>query len=158
MKTTAEEARENSHKETVKVLQNILEKNYDAEKGYAKAMEDAKTPTLKAFLKHQAAQRGRFANTIDNRLRQLNEKPKESGSATGTLHRTWIDIKSSLTGNDDEAVLKEVMRGEKASVEEYEDVIKKHSLTPEISQELQTQLQDIQATLNRVKGLEDLES
>ncbi|TXD81642.1 PA2169 family four-helix-bundle protein [Subsaximicrobium wynnwilliamsii] len=158
MKTTAEEAREKSHKETVKVLQKILEKNYDAEKGYTKAMKGATTPTLKAFLKQQAAQRSRFANTIDNRLRQLNEKPKEGGSTAGTMHRAWIDIKSSLTGNDDEAVLKEVIRGEKASVEEYQDVLKKHKFVPEITQELQTQLEDIQATLNEVTHIEDLKS
>ena len=36
MKTTGEQAREDSHKETVNVLQNIIEKNYDAEKAIKK--------------------------------------------------------------------------------------------------------------------------
>lgn len=158
MKTTIEEAKEKTHKDTVNVLQNILEKNYDAEKGYTKAMTDAKTPALKGFLKQQAAQRSRFATAIDHKLRALNETPKESGSVTGSLHRTWIDIKSSLTGNDDEAVLNEVIRGEKASVEEYQDVMKNNTLAPDITQELQSQLNDIQGTLNKVKRLEDIES
>lgn len=156
MKTSLEEAKEQSHKDTVNVLQNIIEKNYDAEKGYKKAMTDAKNPALKNFLAQQAAQRSRFATTIDSRLRQLGETPKESGSVTGTLHRAWIDIKSSLSGNDDEAVLEEVIRGEKASVDEYQDVLQKHTLAPEITQELQSQLGDIQGTLNRVKRLEDI--
>lgn len=156
MKTSLEEAKEQTHKDTVNVLQNILEKNYDAEKGYSKAMQDAKTPALKSFLKKQAVQRSGFANAIDNELRQLNEKPKESGSLTGTMHRAWIDIKSSVAGNDDEAVLEEVIRGEKASVEEYEDVLKKHTLAPQVNNILQSQLRDIQGTLNRVKTLEDI--
>ena len=156
MKTTGEQAREDSHKETVNVLQSIIEKNYDAEKGYKKAMLDAKNPALKGFLQQQAAQRSRFATTIDNELRQLGEQPKDSGSLTGTLHRAWIDIKSSLAGNDDEAVLEEVIRGEKASVEEYQDVLDKHMLDPKISGVLNSQLQDIQSTLNRVKRLEDI--
>ncbi|WP_027125560.1 ferritin-like domain-containing protein [Gelidibacter mesophilus] len=156
MKTSLEEAKEQTHKDTVNVLQNILEKNYDAEKGYSKAMQDAKTPALKSFLKQQAVQRSGFANAIDNELRQLNEKPKESGSITGSLHRAWIDIKSSVAGNDDEAVLEEVIRGEKASVEEYEDVMKKHTLAPQVNSILQSQLRDIQSTLNRVKTLEDI--
>ena len=158
MKTTLEEAKQKTHKDTVNVLQSILEKNYDAEKGYTKAMQDAKTPALKGFLQQQAAQRSRFATAIDYQLRQLNETPKESGSVTGTLHRAWIDIKSSLTGNDDEAVLEEVIRGEKASVEEYQDVLKNHTLAPSIAQELQSQLGDIQGTLNKVKKLEDIQS
>ncbi|MGJ8591307.1 MAG: ferritin-like domain-containing protein [Aquaticitalea sp.] len=159
MKTTLEEAREQSHKDTVNVLQGIIEKNYDAEKGYKKAMTDAKNPVLKGFLQQQAAQRSRFATAIDQKLRQLGEAPKESGSLTGTLHRAWIDIKSSVAGNDDEAVLEEVIRGEKASVDEYQDVLNKNKyLAPDISQELQSQLNDIQGTLNKVKRLEDIQS
>lgn len=156
MKTSLEEAREKTHKDTVNVLQGIIEKNYDAEKGYKKAMQDAKNPALKGFLQQQAAQRSRFATAIDHQLRQLGETPKDSGSVTGSLHRAWIDIKSSVAGNDDEAVLEEVIRGEKASVDEYQDVLQKHNLTPEISQELQSQLGDIQGTLNKVKRLEDI--
>ncbi|MCK7589635.1 PA2169 family four-helix-bundle protein [Subsaxibacter sp. CAU 1640] len=158
MKTTFETNREEKHKETVNVLQGIIEKNYDAEKGYKKAMEDAKNPALKGFLQDQAARRSRFATAIDQKLRQLGETPKEKGSTTGTLHRAWIDIKSSLAGNDDEAVLEEVIRGEKASVDEYQDVLNKHTLSPEITHELQTQLGDIQGTLNKVKRLEDIQS
>ena len=158
MKTTLEEAKQRTHKDTVNVLQDILEKNYDAEKGYTKAMLDAKTPALKGFLKQQAAQRSRFATSLDQKLRQLNETPKESGSITGSLHRAWIDIKSSVAGNNDEAVLEEVIRGEKASVEEYQDVLKNHTLAPDIEKELQSQLGDIQGTLNKVKRIEDIQS
>ncbi len=156
MKTSLEEAREKTHKDTVNVLQNIIEKNYDAEKGYKKSMEDAKNPALKNFLKQQALQRSTFATAIDKELRDLGATPKESGSMTGTLHRAWIDIKSSVAGNNDEAVLEEVIRGEKASVDEYEDVIKNNMLAPHINSVLQSQLREIQGTLNRVKTLEDI--
>ncbi len=156
MKTSLEEAREQTHKDTVNVLQGIIEKNYDAEKGYKKAMQDAKNPALKNFLKQQALQRSTFATAIDKELRDLGETPKESGSVTGSLHRAWIDIKSSLAGNDDEAVLEEVIRGEKASVDEYVDAIKDKPLLPKVQSVLQSQLDDIQGTLNRVKTLEDI--
>lgn len=156
MKTSLEEAREQTHKDTVNVLQGIIEKNYDAEKGYRKSMKDAKNPALKNFLKQQAVQRSGFATAIDQELRNLGETPKDSGSMTGTLHRAWIDIKSSVAGNNDEAVLEEVIRGEKASVNEYEEVINKNNLAPHINSVLQSQLRDIQGTLNRVKTLEDI--
>ena len=156
MKTSLEEAREDSHKETVNLLQGILEKNYDAEKGYKKAMTDAENPALKNFLQAQALQRSNFATAIDKELRDLGEEPKESGSVTGSLHRAWIDIKSSVAGNDDEAVLEEVIRGEKASVDEYQDAINNNALPPKIDNVLKSQLRDIQGTLSRVKTLEDL--
>ncbi|MEO5788919.1 MAG: ferritin-like domain-containing protein [Gelidibacter sp.] len=156
MKTTIEKAKEQAHKDTVNVLQGILEKNYDAEKGYKKAMQDAKTPALKNFLQKQAVQRSHFATAIDKELRDLDETPIESGSLTGTLHRAWIEIKSSVAGNDDAAVLEEVIRGEKASVDEYQEVMKNNTLAPKINSLLKSQLSDIQDTLSRVKTLEDI--
>lgn len=156
MKTSLEEGREEAHKETVDLLQGILEKNYDAEKGYKKSMLDAKNPALKNFLQQQALMRSNFATAIDKEIRDLDEEPIESGSITGKLHRAWIDIKSSVAGDDDEAVLEEVIRGEKASVEEYQDALKKYTLSPKIQGVLQSQMNDIQSTLSRVKTLEDL--
>ena len=154
MKTPLEESR----KETVNALQSIIEKNYDAEKGYKKAMQDAKNPALRGFLQQQAAKRSNYATAIDQELRLLGEQPKESGSVTGSLHRAWIDIKSKVAGNTDEAVLEEVIRGEKASVEDYQDALNKPNLTPQINNVLQTQLNEIQGTLNKVKRLEDITS
>ncbi|HBL80969.1 MAG TPA: hypothetical protein DDZ79_14150, partial [Aequorivita sp.] len=115
MKTTHEKAKEHNHDKLVDNLQELLEKNYDAEKGFTKAMKDAKNNNLKKFLQQQALQRNRFATELDQQIRNLNETPKESGSFTGDLHRTWIDIKSAIAGNTDEAVLEECIRGEKAS-------------------------------------------
>ena len=137
-------------------LQELLEKNYDAEKGFTKAMKDAKNNNLKKFLQQQALQRNRFATELDQQIRNLNETPKESGSFTGDLHRTWIDIKSAVAGNTDEAVLEECIRGEKASWNEYEKKLKENNFPPTISNVLQKQASEIHTTLNSVKTLEDL--
>ncbi|OAD90385.1 hypothetical protein A7A78_14815 [Aequorivita soesokkakensis] len=156
METTKEKADKNIHKEIVNNLQDLLEKNYDAEKGFTKAMKDAKNQNLKRFLQQQAAQRNRFATELDQQIRNLNEQPKESGSFTGDLHRTWIDIKSSVAGNTDEAVLEECIRGEKASWKEYEEKLQNKNFPSNISGVLQNQATEIHNTLNRVKTLEDL--
>lgn len=156
MKTTLEEAHENKHKEVVNNLQGLLEKNYDAEEGFKKAMQEAKSQDLKEYLKRQAAQRNRFATELDHEVRELNEKPKEEGSVTGALHRTWMDLKTAFSNNDDEAILEECIRGEKASVEEYEEVIKNETIPLHISNILKNQVTEIKTTLSKVKSLENL--
>lgn len=156
MKTTKEKADKQIHKETVDNLQSLLKKNYDAEKGFKKSMEHAKSPNLKQFLKKQAAQRSRFATEITHELRNLNEEPKDSGSLTGDLHRTWIDIKTAISGNKDESVLEECIRGEKASASEYDEKLKEKSFPPRVTSLLQKQAGEIHQTLNQVKRLEDL--
>ena len=156
MKTTKEQADQKIHDEIVNNLQDLLVKNYDAEKGFKKAMENAESQNLKHFLQKQAAQRSRFSNELTQELRDLNEEPKESGSFTGDLHRTWINIKTAVSGNEDEAVLEECIRGEKASMDEYNDKLQKSNFPPKISNILQKQAGEINQTLNKVKRLEDL--
>lgn len=156
MKTTKEKADEKIHDTLVNNLQNLLEKNYDAHEGFKKAMEDSKNNQLKTYFQHQAALRGRFVNELDKEIRNLNETPKKSGSVTGDLHRTWIDIKTAFTGKDDEAVLEECIRGEKASVEEYEERLQQNNFPPQVSTVLNNQLSEIKSTLSKVKTLEDI--
>ncbi|WP_339700937.1 PA2169 family four-helix-bundle protein [uncultured Marixanthomonas sp.] len=156
MKTTREQAKETVHKDLVNNLQGLLKKNYDAEKGFTKAMEDAKDSNLKRFLEQQARQRNKFATELDNEIRSLNEKPAEEGSTTGDIHRTWIDIKTAFTGKDDEAVLEECIRGEKASMEEYEETLNENRFPPKLQKTLNNQLSEIKGTVAKVKNLEDL--
>lgn len=156
MKTTREKAHEESHKELVHNLQELLEKNYDAEKGFKNAMEDVEDLNLKNFLKKQALQKNMFVTELDNILRSLNEEPKEKGSTKGDLHRTWMDIKTALSSNKDEAVLEECIRGEKASEKEYKEKLKDKSYPPEIAAILNRHLSEIRVTIAKVSTLEDL--
>ncbi|PTX43118.1 uncharacterized protein (TIGR02284 family) [Christiangramia gaetbulicola] len=159
MKTTRESAREASHKNLVHVLTDLLEKNYDAEKGYKKALEHTTNPDLKKFLKNQAVQRNHFATELDKYFHELNEHPKErkTGTTLGSLHRFWIDFKSSVTRKNDESILEECLRGEKASLKEYEEKLEKNILNPNVKQMLEEHRDKIQKTIKQIKILEDLE-
>lgn len=156
MKTTREAAKEVSHKELVNHLQELLEKNYDAEKGYKKALTETENLNLKEFLKNQAAQRNHFATELDNIIRNLNEEPIEASSALGNLHRTWMSIKTVFTKNDDEAILEECIRGEKASIKEYKERLSEYPFPSEIKPIIKDQLSKLEATIQRVKRLEDI--
>lgn len=156
METTLERARENSHKATVNVLQDLLKKNHEAEKLYKKAIVKVRTLSLKSFLQQQALQHSHFVTAIDNELRNLDETPVEKGTTAGVWHQTWMDIKSSMVGNDDEAMLKEMIRMEKTIVDDYQELLRAHALAPKIDSLLHLQLETLQAMLNRIKTLRDI--
>lgn len=158
MKTTKERVDQNIHDETVNHLQDLLVKNYDAEKGFKQSMEKVENQPLKNFMQKQAAQHSRFANEITKELRNLNEEPRDTSSLTGDMHRTWVDIKTAFTSdsNKDETVLAECLKGEKASFEEYEEKMKNHHFPNQISNVLHRQANEIHQTVNQVKRLEDL--
>ncbi len=157
MKTTREAAKEESHDKLVSHLNELLEKNYDADKGFKKAIKDSESGSLKRFFKQQAVIRNRFATEIEKVLHDLNAHPKLKDEYTiGTLHRVWIDLKTALSHNDDEAVLEECIRGEKASAKEYEEKLKKYHFPTHIDTMLTNHLNEIRNTIATVKRLEDI--
>lgn len=155
MKTTRESAREESHEKMSHDLQELLEKNYDAEKDYKTAWERAEHKSLKEFFKKQAVRRNHFATEIDKQLHLLNEDPKESGSAMGRLHRTWINLKSSIGSDTDKMLLEECLRGEKNSVEEYEKKLRKHRYPAKIEEILRKHVSEMRSTLAEIKTMND---
>lgn len=137
-------------------LNSILEKTYDANKGYQKASEKTDNPYLKSFFDKKSAERHTFGQELKSEITNLGQKWDEDGSVTAAMHRTWMDVKSLFSANDDEAMLEEAIRGEKASVEEYKEVLSETSLPPSTTTLLTQQMSQIQADLNLVKCLEDL--
>lgn len=156
MKTTREEFKQKSHKVLVNNLQELLKKNYDAEKGYKQALEDADDERLREFLKKKALQRNRFATELDLQLRELNAVPTDVGSVAAELHRSWMDLKAILSTHRDESLLEECMRGEKFSKKEYQEKLSNHRFPPAVLGILQNQLVDISETINEIEVLQKM--
>jgi len=139
-------------------LNELLIKNYDAEKGYLNAAENVESSTLKIFFKRRASERSEFAKEIRTEILRYGEEPKDSGSFKGTLHRNWMSLKSLFSTNDEEAILEEAIRGEEASLEEYEDILKDRNMPPTIDSMLSKQKNAIQSAINTEKVHEELVS
>lgn len=145
---------EPTNEKAVELLNDLLEKNYDAEKGYKKAAEDTKASSLKEFCRDYASQRYNFGHEIKDEIRRLGGEPDKGTSVAGNLHRTWIDIKTALSSDKDESVVEECIRGERAALEDYEDVLGNSAL-PSSSRELvQRQHDQIQSAMNRLNQIE----
>ncbi len=140
--------------EMSKKLNELLEKNYDAEKGYKKAAEIVDNTKLKQFFNDQAQNRYDFGHELKSEIRNHGEEPDKGGSATGSAHRTWMDIKTTFTSNDEEAILEEVQKGEKEAVEEYNEIISDTTLPPTTQSILKKQRDSVQEALRSAKNFE----
>lgn len=143
----------NSEKMTNR-LNQLLTKNYDAEAGYKKAAETVDNPQLKQFFENQAQRRYDFGHELKTEIHNTGGTPDKGTSFTGDMHRTWMDIKSTFTSTDEEAILEEVVRGEKAAVEEYRDVLGETTLAPTTQTVINKQISNIEETLQHVKQFE----
>jgi len=135
-------------------LNELLEKNYDAEKGYKKAAEIVDNTKLKQFFETEAQNRYNFGHELKTEIRNFNEEPDKGTSVTGDMHRTWMSIKSTFTSNDEEAILKEVQKGEKAAIEEYDDIISDTTLPPTTQSILTKQRASVKEALQNAKNFE----
>lgn len=140
--------------EISKKLNSLLEKNYDAEKGYKLAAEKVNDQRLKNFFSERAQERYDFGHELKSEIRNFGESPDKGSSLAGDAHRSWMNLKASLSSDKDESVLEEAVRGEKAAVDEYEDVLKEKDLPASTGNILMKQKNSIVASLNEVKTLE----
>ncbi len=141
--------------EMVEKFNELLEKNYDAEKGFKNAADDVKNERLKAFFKESAQQRYDFGHELKAEIKNLGGTPDKGSSTKADAHRVWMDLKAALSSDNEEAVLEEAVRGEKAAVEDYNKVIKGSEFPPSTANLLIKQRNAIERTLKNVKDLED---
>jgi uncharacterized protein (TIGR02284 family) len=141
-------------KDSVKVIERLVEICKDGEKGYKDAAEHAKRTDLKSFFTTQSAERGRFARELQAVLLNLGKtEKKESGTVAGTLHRAWIDTKVGL-GAGDKSILESVEKGEDEARDAYREAIGT-PLPPEPADIVSRQARSIQAAHDQVKTLRD---
>ncbi|RRQ50632.1 PA2169 family four-helix-bundle protein [Maribacter algicola] len=137
-------------------LNDILEKTYDAEKGFKKAADNTDNLALKTYFENKAKQRYDFGHELKGEITSFGQKVEKGDSLTSKAHRTWMDIKAMFTSDDAEAMLEEAIRGEKAAIEEYDDVLRETSLPSSTSTLLKSQKMAIENGLSNIKTLEDL--
>jgi uncharacterized protein (TIGR02284 family) len=107
--------------EDLKGLVNIVN---DGKEGYLSASEVTESIELKEVFMRLASQRVGYANELKSHIAlHGGDSENDSGGILGVLHRTWIDIKQSLTSKEDEAILAAIETGEKAAIEKYDAVL-----------------------------------
>jgi len=141
-------------KETSSVLNDLIETLKDGQKGFRQAAEAVRDPQLKSLFVEYSEQRSQFATALQSQLQSLGNEPESGSSATGALHRGWINLKSAVTGGDDHAILAECERGEDSAVKEYRKALD-DDLSPSLHELVSRQYTDIQAAHDRIRTLRD---
>ncbi|WP_422897640.1 ferritin-like domain-containing protein [Polaribacter staleyi] len=137
-------------------LNVILEKTFDAEKGFNKAAENIENKALKNYFKAKSQERNIFGHELKEEIKSFNQEIDKGGSVAGAAHRAWMDIKTLFSLDDEESMLEEAIRGEKTAVKEYEDVINETQLPSSTKSLLVSQKNKIENGLYSIKTLEDI--
>ncbi|MFS4466730.1 ferritin-like domain-containing protein [Maribacter sp. 2210JD10-5] len=141
-------------------LNDLLTRTYDAEKGYKLAQDKVDNPSIKKFLGDKVQQRYNFGHELKNEISSFGQLPDKGGSFKGDVHRTWMNLTATLSSDETEKILEEVERGEKASLEEYNEILNDSDivLAPSTENMLRKHRNAIQAALNTNKMYDELVS
>ena len=143
---------------SVEVLNDLIEINNDRIAGFDRAANELEgnDADLKAIFQNLSEESRRNVQQLSTAVAQ-NGGDAETGTSTGgTIHRAWIDVKSTFTGHDRKSILEECERGEDVIKKAYKDALAYDSgLSPEFVALVSDQQNGIIASHDRIKALRD---
>jgi uncharacterized protein (TIGR02284 family) len=136
-------------------VKTVIEVLHDGERGFASLSDHLKEPSLKTYFAEESSRRAQFATELEAVLSAATGKTiNEGGTASGTIHRVWGEVKGNLGGND-HTLLETAEQGEDAAKRAYAEVLKETDLPPAIRTILIKQQPHINASHDKVRGFRD---
>lgn len=127
-------------------LNDILTRNYEAEKGFAYVIQSIEHRGLLTLMDRSISERLRFGQEIKSMMKSLGFTPKEDAEVQEFRHRAWTHFREIFSTNNDSAMLDEAIRGESHAMEYYETALKEIKLPKEHADVLRNHLKSIRQT------------
>ena len=135
-------------------VQDLIKLNIDSAEGFTAAAGMVDDHRVSELFREYAAQRTANAEELKSAVAFNGDKPAQSGTIKGTLHRWWLEARTGVTGGDTANVLSEAERGEDYIKESYETVVKDVAGSP-VSELLMNQYRGVKAAHDHVRDLRD---
>src|SRR5688572_18618030 len=117
---------------TIDVLNGLIEINQDRIEGYNTAAEETDESDLKLLFSRFRDTSAECRQDLISEVLLLGGKPVEGTRATGKVFRTWMEVKSAITGKDRRTILDLCEYGEDVALAAYDKVLRNpKDLTPE---------------------------
>ena len=120
---------ETSH--DIRTLNGLIATTIDSVDGYRTSANDVENPRFAELFTARASERSSVAEQLRGEVTRLGGNPEDDGTILAAGHRAFVNLKSAVTGRDDQAIINEVERGEDHIKAKFEDALKDDSLSPE---------------------------
>lgn len=104
-------------------LNALIETCRDGARGFQLAADHVVSPDLKEFFSNSARQRERFAAELVPYAQRLGGRREGEGTTLGAVHRGWMVVKDAITNDNEEAIMREAIRGEAAAANTYAEAV-----------------------------------
>ena len=141
--------------DVIATLNDLIATSKDGEEGFRTCADNVKNPTLKTFFEQKAERCREGAAQLQAIVREMGGDPEHSGSVSGAMHRFWVNIRGSISGMDDHAILAECERGEDTAKRSYQNALQQ-DLPGDVRMVIERQFREVQANHDRVKELRNI--
>ncbi len=137
----------------ISVLNSLIKTMLDSRKGFRDAAEDATSSRFGEIFAEFAADRSNVASQLQAEVRRLGGNPEDDSSFLAAAHRTFMNLKTAITGKDDKAIVEEVERGEDYIKGKFEAAMNDRELSPETGQVVAQAFASVRAGHDRASAL-----
>jgi uncharacterized protein (TIGR02284 family) len=149
---------ETTTEKSVEVLNDLIEINNDRIDGFDRASKelDESDVDLRAVFEKFASDSRRNVQELSAAVGQAGGDVETGNTATGTIHRAWLDVKATFSGHDRKSILEECERGEDAIKKAYREALSAdNGLAPQFATVVAQQQQAINEGHDTIKALRD---
>jgi uncharacterized protein (TIGR02284 family) len=139
---------------TIAGLQKLIRYNIDSVNGFREAAEEIQDAKVQSLFRALADERSDLASALQTHVEWNGEDAQDDGSLMAAVHRTWIKVRSTISGGSTFAVLCEAEKGEDHIKAAYEEVLK-DTAGSALNDVLTQQYAKVKAGHDRVRDLRD---
>jgi uncharacterized protein (TIGR02284 family) len=143
-------------KQTIEVLNDLIQINNDRIAGYEKAIKETKPEDddLKVLYATMIAESHRIKIALATEVQSMGAEVEQGTTTSGKIYRAWMDVKAVFGGHDRHTVLSNCEAGEDAAQRAYRMALE-HDLPSYIRELLIQQQQDLKGSHDEIKSLRD---
>lgn len=106
----------------IHVLNSLIETTLDSADGYREAAKETDKENFRTVFEQRSFERQQVVTDLQGAVRTLGGSPENDGSILAKAHRAFLDVKHSLT-HDEQAVVNSVENGEDFIKAKYEHAL-----------------------------------
>lgn len=117
----------------ISTLNSLIATVIDSVDGYTVAATDTDSGRFSSIFTERAAERRKVMTMLQTEVTRLGGEPEDDGTMLAGAHRVFLNLKSVVTGKDDQAIVNEVERGEDHIKAKFEEAMADTELSPQVA-------------------------
>ena len=137
----------------ISTLNSLIGTTLDSVDGYTEAAKDAENSRYGQLFTARATERRAVVSDLQAEVSRLGGTPEDDGTVLAGAHRVFLNLKASVTGQDDAAIVNEVERGEDHIKAKFESALEDQELSAGTRSAIQAAYGSVRAGHDEMRDL-----